>query len=156
MVRFNQEEDMSALKWQLTQAEQQKFLAALTDVLAPLRAKVGISQSELAGLVGLTRQTISMVESRRRPMSWSTYLSLILFFDYNQATHQMIRDVGAFPDELVERFNSGARSQGCNMLRFERSAGEITQMLEALDSKGVKALDRMLLSEYGRCTAKTL
>ncbi len=77
----------------------------MTEVLALLRVRAGISQSALASWVGLSRQTISMIENGKRPMSWQTYLSLLLFFDYNQATHQMLRDMSIFPEKLVAHFS---------------------------------------------------
>lgn len=67
------------LHWSLDTEEQNRDIAALTGVLAPLRVKAGISQGALAYLVGLSRQTISMIENGKRPMSWQTYLSLLLF-----------------------------------------------------------------------------
>ena len=69
-------------KWEITKTQQMQFIDALTNELAPLRAKVGISQGELATLIGVSRQTYSAIESGKRKMSWNTYLSLILFYDY--------------------------------------------------------------------------
>lgn len=91
----------------LSKAEQKTFIFALSNNLAALRAKAGISQAELANLIGVSRQTYSAVECGKRAMSWSVFLTLILYFDYNQATHDMIRIIKAFPDELIKRFNNG-------------------------------------------------
>ena len=140
-------------KWSLNKEEQQKFITALTEELAPLRAKVGISQEELAYLVGVSRQTYSSIECRKKTMSWSVYLSLVLFFDYNHATHQMIRNISAFPDELVARFNSGTTmlslSEDGSILG--QQAGEIEKMLQTLDEQGLHSLKTVLLVEYARC-----
>lgn len=38
-------------------------------------------------------------------MSWNTYLSLIFFYDAVKETSQMIRELGAYPTQLVEQFN---------------------------------------------------
>ena len=35
-------------------------------------------------------------------MSWNTYMSLILFFDYNPNSHDRIRQLGVFPYKLDE------------------------------------------------------
>lgn len=77
-------------KWLLTD-EENRFISALTPNLNVLRTKAEISQEELTNFIGISRQTYSAMERRIRKMAWSTYLSLILFYDYNQKTHQMIR-----------------------------------------------------------------
>ena len=139
--------------WQLRHEEQQKFIRVLTDNLAPLRAKVGITQGDLAYLVGVSRQTYSAIENNKKTMSWNTYLSLILFFDYNQATHNMIRNISAFPDELIERFNGGRVFSKNNLfLSDEKQAKEIASMIQKLDAQGIHALKSILTLEYNRCT----
>ena len=47
------------------------------------------------------------MERKVRKMAWSTYLSLVLFYDHNQKTHKMIRQLSIFPRELIMRFNDG-------------------------------------------------
>lgn len=73
----------------------------LTENLAPLRAKVGMTQEEIANIIGISRQTYYSIETRKRAMSWSTYLSLIFLYDTNINTHGMIRDLNAYPTELM-------------------------------------------------------
>ena len=53
----------TSTKWSLSREEQLKLIAALIKELAPLRAKVGISQGELAYLTGISRQTYSSIEN---------------------------------------------------------------------------------------------
>ena len=84
---------MALSRWILTEEEQNRYISALVDELAPLRAKAGISQGELCNLIGISRQTYSALEGRRRPMTWSNYLSLILFFDNNVDTREMLRNL---------------------------------------------------------------
>lgn len=140
-------------KWKIDKAEQEKFITALTADLAPLRAKISISQGELAALVGVSRQTYCAVENGKKMMSWSTFLSLILFFDYNQATHQMIRDIGAFPNELVERFNNGVRPTSYKSFMDEENndADNVARMLKSLDERGLHTMKTVLQLEYNRC-----
>ena len=94
-------------KWLLTDEEKDNFIATLTPNLTVLRTKAEISQEELANLIGVSRQTYSAIERKVRRMAWSTYLSLVLFYDHNQKTHKMIRQLSIFPQELVIRFNDG-------------------------------------------------
>lgn len=140
----------SVSKWLLTDAEKDTFIAALTPNLVLLRTRAGISQEELAGLIGVSRQTYSAMERKVRKMSWNTYLSLVLFYDYNQKTHQMIRSLAIFPQELVKRFNDGD-----DMLTVEISSflGEgANNIIERLDEQALRSIRTMIMVEYARCT----
>ncbi len=143
-------------RWSLSAEEQQAYINALTEALAPLRAKIGISQSELAYLAGVSRQTYSAIENGRKPMSWSSYLSLVMLFDSVQETHRMLRDMRAFPEDMVERFNKGLRLFSINDVYYDAKAGrETADMLRALDESGIRTLQTTLLVEYARCTNAT-
>lgn len=61
----------------LTKTQQDAYIDALAAELVPLRAKVGLSQGEIASLIGVSRQTYSSIETRSRRMTWNTYLSLL-------------------------------------------------------------------------------
>ncbi len=69
-----------------------------------LRGKLGISQAELAETLGVSRQTINAVENGRQNMSWNLFISLILFFSYNQDTKELLpiimNDMQKFEDYL--------------------------------------------------------
>lgn len=83
-------------KWLLTDEEKDSFIATLTPNLTVLRTKAEISQEELANLIGISRQTYSAMERKVRKMAWSTYLSLVLFYDRNLKTHKTIRQLSIF------------------------------------------------------------
>lgn len=95
-------------KWMLTDEEKDQFVATLTPHLAVLRTRAKISQEEIANLIGVSRQTYSGIERKVRRMSWNTYLSLVLFFDGNQETHELMRQLSAFPAALIAHFNQSA------------------------------------------------
>lgn len=139
---------MALTRWVLTEEEQKEYIEALTGELAPLRAKAGISQGELCNLIGISRQTYSAFESRKRKMQWSTYLTLILFYDNNLDTREMLRNLPAYPGALFRRFNEG-RSPDQTM--FGQSEGELNNILNDLDDQAKHALRTMLLVEYARC-----
>lgn len=91
--------------WELSQSQKNEYIEKLTTKLAALRAHADISQEDLANIIGTSRQTYYAIESRKRAMSWNTYLSLIFFYDAVEETSQMIRDIGAYPSQLVKQFN---------------------------------------------------
>ncbi len=88
-------------KWIVSPDYKDSYIEVLTENLLPLRTKADITQEELSSMIGISRQTYYALETRRRPMSWSTYLSLILFFDTNIETHSMLRDINAYPSDLM-------------------------------------------------------
>lgn len=105
-------------KWMLTDAEKDSFIDMMTPNLILLRTKAEISQDEIAGIVGISRQTYSAIERKIRKMSWTTYLSLLFFYDYNQKTHQLLRSLAVFPDELIQRFNEGGNLPDIDIKSF--------------------------------------
>ena len=135
---------MGAAKWVLTREEQVRYMDALAQELAPLRAKAGISQVELCNLLGISRQTYSAVEGRKRSMTWQTYLSLIFFFDSNLQTREMLRALPAYPREILKRLNDGREPMG-------KETGELYSLLEELDEQALHAIRTVMLMEYARC-----
>ena len=83
----------------------------LTDELPALRAKLGLSQDELSNIIGISRQTYSSIETKKRRMSWNTFLSLILVYGFNEKTSAYVNAVGAFPPSLKDVLNIDKRSK---------------------------------------------
>ncbi len=73
-----------------------KLIEIMTDELPVLRAKLGISQGELAAAVGISRQTYSGIETKKQPMSWITFLALLAFFENNKETLSVLSTIGFF------------------------------------------------------------
>ena len=92
-------------RWMLSDEEKQAFTEKLVKELPMLRASVGISQGELAYLIGTTRQTYSAVANGKRPLSWQMYLSLIFIFDNIESSKELITKMEIYPTEIVKRFN---------------------------------------------------
>lgn len=137
-------------KWIFTEEEKDKFIVALTNELSVLRAKAGISQDELAKLIGISRQTYGAIERKTRKMSWNTYLSLILFFDYTESTHKMIRNIKAFPLKLVNSFEDVEKN---NYSLDDSVFGAITtEMNKKLDERALHAIKTVVMMEYARCS----
>ena len=92
----------------LEESRKIELIEDLSKDLVVLRAKSGVSQEELSKSIGISRQTYQAIETGKRKMTWRTYLALLLFFDYNPMTHDMLRSLNVFPDELrnVNRPNS--------------------------------------------------
>ena len=76
--------------WKISQNYKDTCIELLSENLASFRAKAGITQAELANLIGISRQTYNAIESGQRVMSWNTYLSLLLFFDTKASPHNCV------------------------------------------------------------------
>lgn len=77
-------------------SEKEELILALTEILPLLRAAIGISQGEIAEYIGVSRQTYCAFEIGKRQMSWSTFLSLFLFFISNAETNNLLKTKKGF------------------------------------------------------------
>ena len=77
----------------------------LVENLPSLRARIGITQEELANIIGISRQTYYSLETGKREMSWPIFLAIVFIFDSVKETSEMIRDLRIFPIDLIMQFN---------------------------------------------------
>lgn len=92
-------------KWLIPEEYKELSIEILQENLPSLRARVGISQEELANVIGITRQTYYAIETGKREMLWTTYCALMFFFNSIDRSAEMIRDLRVYPIDLVMRFN---------------------------------------------------
>ena len=62
----------------------------LVNDLPVLRARIGISQEDVAAKIGVLRQTYNSYEAKKRPVPWSVCIALITFF--NSKTREMMKN----------------------------------------------------------------
>lgn len=89
--------------------DRDSLIEILTEELPVLRAKIGISQEEVSNIVGISRQTYNAIETGKRKMSWNTFLSLVLFYGYNEKTAGIVEVSGAFPISLKQTLSINRR-----------------------------------------------
>lgn len=75
-----------------------RLVKALRNDLPVLRARVGLSQEVIADKIGVSRQTYSSIETGKREMAWTTFLALVAFFQNNEQTMPMLKQI----DGLLE------------------------------------------------------
>ena len=124
------------------------YIDRLADELVILRAKANIPQEDLAKMVGISRQTYGDIERKNKSMSWGTYLALLFFFDHNKNTHQLLRQTGVFPEELISYINNGEQ-----VADFDNVLSDfpLKKIIEGLDEQGLHAIRTLLMVEYARC-----
>lgn len=89
----------------INQIDRDFLIDTLTDELPVLRARIGIKQEELSDILGISRQTYSAIETKKRKVTWNMFISLLMFFTQNKKTAPVIEMIGAFPDELKNMMN---------------------------------------------------
>ncbi|MBW9171225.1 helix-turn-helix domain-containing protein [Clostridium estertheticum] len=65
-----------------------------------LRTKLGLTQVQLANLIGVSRHTIMQVENKKAKLSWNTFLGLLLVFIKNPDTDKLLNILEIYTDEL--------------------------------------------------------
>jgi DNA-binding XRE family transcriptional regulator len=77
--------------------------------LSTLREEVEITQEDLASTLGLSRQTISAIETKLRVMQWSTFCVLIMYFANIDETNRLMVAIGLINDDVKKCFNIDAK-----------------------------------------------
>ena len=80
----------------------QELISKMADNLPMLRTKLGFTQEDIAQMIGVSRHTVISMESKKRSMTWNTYLSLILVFSGNPDTKLLMKVMGILTDDLEE------------------------------------------------------
>ena len=81
------------------------LIERMTENLPVLRKKLKLSQDALAQIIGSSRYTVMLLETKKRKMTWNTFLSLVLLFDKNEDTSVLLRALDIYTDELDSIIN---------------------------------------------------
>lgn len=92
-------------KWQIDKKYKDISISILQENLSALRAKAGLNQEEIANIIGISRQTYYSIETNKKKMTWSTFLSFIFFYHEIDTTSRMLNELKVYPIDLIKRFN---------------------------------------------------
>lgn len=70
------------------------LIEILTEELPVLRARLRISQADLARGIGISRQTYSLIETKKQRMTWVTYMAMLAFFSADRKTRRALVELG--------------------------------------------------------------
>ena len=84
----------------MTEEVRQTYMEIMADNLSVLRAKLNLTQSELADIIGVSRYTLIAIEKKQRVMTWATFLSLLFVFTKNEDAMKLLCAMGIYTDEL--------------------------------------------------------
>jgi DNA-binding XRE family transcriptional regulator len=85
--------------------KKQELCKLMSSNLSTLREKANLTQNELADKLGLARQTISAIETKKRDMHWSTFSVLIRFFAKNEELKQIMSAMGIIHTDIEKVFS---------------------------------------------------
>ena len=85
----------------LTQ-KQEEFIEKMAKHLPVLRASIRITQKDLARKIGVTRQSMMLIETKRRPVQWSTYLALVFVFQQYDDSKKLLDSLEIFDYNMIK------------------------------------------------------
>lgn len=103
----------------------EEYIKTMAENLPSLRMRLGLNQDELAELVGSSRQMLSLIERGVRPMTWSTFLSMLYVFRSNEETREMMAFLGIYTDELANFLNISPQAGLKRTLAAMKELGEV-------------------------------
>lgn len=95
--------------------EQLKMISILSQALPHLRKEIGVSQTQLAQKVGISRQMISLIERGLQPMTWTQFLAIVFFFKCNNDFDKGKKKIAKKYPNVVEQIL---------LLEYQMNAGE--------------------------------
>ena len=84
----------------INQQVKSELMEKLRVELPVLRARLGISQEKAAEIIGISRQTYNAIETGKSEMTWTIFLSMVAFFQNNEQTDQMLKQIDKFEEKI--------------------------------------------------------
>lgn len=81
------------------------YIEKMTENLPVMRKKLRLSQEALAEIIGMDRSSIARIETGKMKMSWSTFMLLLLLFDKNEATSDLLRTFKIYDETIDDYIN---------------------------------------------------
>ncbi len=88
-------------KYQLTKEEKREFCKKLTEHLIDIRIRLGMTQEELGHVCGISRVTISQIESGHVKMNWLHFNAIMFVCIANKALKEYLYANGMLGDKLL-------------------------------------------------------
>lgn len=86
----------------LSDEEKDEVMNNICENLPILRKKSGMTQDDLAKQLGVTRQTIVNIESKKTKLNWAMSISIIMFFMLNSATIGLLLPLGILTKSIFK------------------------------------------------------
>lgn len=93
----------------MNEETKKQLIANMADNLPMLRVRLGLTQSELADVLGVSRHTIMNIENKKREMTWNNFLALVLLFAKNEETNKLLNVLEIYTDEFNNFLKQGSK-----------------------------------------------
>jgi DNA-binding XRE family transcriptional regulator len=77
------------------------YIERMLKNLPALRASIGLTQEQLGKKLGMSRQTIVAIETRKRPLPWDLYLAMVCVFQQYEESQILLNSFELFNGEFV-------------------------------------------------------
>ena len=110
----------------LNQKQKMAYCAQLTELLPQLRSRLGMTQEELGIVSGVSRVTISQIESGRARMNWLHFSALMMVCTAEKNTKELLYARGLMDEKLLRFYQVGDGAPEVNvvvdpgLIRFEK------------------------------------
>lgn len=84
--------------------EKRAYSDRLTGMLVELRKRLGQTQEEMENTSGISRVTLSQIESGRSRMSWLHFTALMQVFVQNQESKELLYVRGILDERLLRAY----------------------------------------------------
>jgi len=82
---------------------QDHYINKMIAHLPTLRSTARITQNQLAKKLGVTRSTVVVIESRKRPLQWYMYLALVLVFMQSEDSRKLLESFEMFDEKFLQK-----------------------------------------------------
>ena len=79
-----------------------RCIEILSNELPILRKMTNLTQKDLANILGVSRQTITNIESGSSKMKWSLFLAIMFIFELDHNTSEYLKNIDILYSELKE------------------------------------------------------
>ncbi len=90
--------------------KRREVMTIMLEWLLVLRSALNITQEQIAYSVGMSRQTYSAYELRKKELTWSALLSLFLFFMLNEKSRNLLSKKPGYIYTVFILLNANAES----------------------------------------------
>ena len=85
----------------LTKEQKEAYCRRLTEMLSMIRIRLGMTQEELGRVSGVSRVTISQIESGRSMMNWLHFTALMMVFASDRNVKELLYVKGLLEPVLL-------------------------------------------------------
>lgn len=129
----------------MREEERKALIETFQSVMKEVRMELGWTAAQLAAMLGVSRQTVSNLETRRQPMAWVQYLSLAALVDY------AVEGKDAKRQKVLKALDEA----GANNMWYTPAAQDGSLLLRALTGVVQETADPAQAKLYTRLAEKT-